>query len=100
VFLTNHIHAADLIITTGCNSGPGISKLISKTQVAGMKAGAVIVDLSSRWRWQLRGHASRRDRAKLAWVDDCPRAERSVAARRGRQRALLEEPVPICSPCS
>ena len=45
--LTNHIQAADLIITTASIPGRPSPKLISRAQVAGMKAGAVIVDLSA-----------------------------------------------------
>ena len=45
--LTTHIQAADLIITTAAIPGRESPKLISKKQVAGMKAGAVIVDLSA-----------------------------------------------------
>jgi len=45
--LTKHIQAADLIITTAAIPGRSSPKLISKAQVAGMKAGAVIVDLSA-----------------------------------------------------
>jgi len=45
--LTKHIQAADLIITTAAIPGRPSPKLISKPQVAGMKAGAVIVDLSA-----------------------------------------------------
>jgi NAD(P) transhydrogenase subunit alpha len=45
--LTKHIQAADLIITTAAVPGRASPKLISKAQVAGMKAGAVIVDLSA-----------------------------------------------------
>ena len=45
--LTKHIQAADLIITTAAVPGRASPKLISKSQVAGMKAGAVIVDLSA-----------------------------------------------------
>jgi H+-translocating NAD(P) transhydrogenase subunit alpha len=45
--LTKHIQAADLIITTAAIPGRKSPKLISKEQVAGMKAGAVIVDLSA-----------------------------------------------------
>jgi NAD(P) transhydrogenase subunit alpha len=41
-----HMAAADLIITTAAIPGKPSPKLISKAQVAGMKAGAVIVDLS------------------------------------------------------
>lgn len=45
--LTAHIQAADLIITTAAVPGHPSPKLISHEQVAGMKAGAVIVDLSA-----------------------------------------------------
>jgi NAD(P) transhydrogenase subunit alpha len=45
--LTQHIQQADLIITTAAIPGRPSPKLISKVQVAGMKAGAVIVDLSA-----------------------------------------------------
>lgn len=45
--LTAHIQGADLIITTAAIPGKASPKLISKSQVAGMKAGAVIVDLSA-----------------------------------------------------
>ena len=45
--LTQHIQQADLIITTAAIPGRPSPKLISKAQVAGMKAGAVIVDLSA-----------------------------------------------------
>jgi NAD(P) transhydrogenase subunit alpha len=45
--LTKHIQAADLIITTAAIPGRPSPKLISKAQVAGMKAGAVIVDISA-----------------------------------------------------
>lgn len=45
--LTEHIQQADLIITTAAIPGRPSPKLISKKQVAGMKAGAVIVDLSA-----------------------------------------------------
>ena len=45
--LTRHIQSADLIITTAAIPGKPSPKLISKAQVAGMKAGAVIVDLSA-----------------------------------------------------
>ena len=45
--LTTHIQAADLIITTAAIPGKASPKLISKSQVAGMKAGAVIIDLSA-----------------------------------------------------
>jgi NAD(P) transhydrogenase subunit alpha len=45
--LTQHIQKSDLIITTAAIPGKPSPKLISKAQVAGMKAGAVIVDLSA-----------------------------------------------------
>ena len=45
--LTKHIQASDLIITTAAIPGKDSPKLISKKQVAGMKPGAVIVDLSA-----------------------------------------------------
>jgi NAD(P) transhydrogenase subunit alpha len=45
--LTQHIQASDLIITTAAIPGKPSPKLISKAQVAGMQAGAVIVDLSA-----------------------------------------------------
>jgi len=45
--LTLHIQQADLIITTAAIPGRPSPKLISKEQVAGMKAGSVIVDLSA-----------------------------------------------------
>jgi NAD(P) transhydrogenase subunit alpha len=45
--LTKHIQAADLIVTTAAVPGRASPKLISAAQVAGMKAGAVIVDLSA-----------------------------------------------------
>jgi NAD(P) transhydrogenase subunit alpha len=47
VVVTKHIQEADLIITTASIPGRPAPKLISKSQVAGMKAGAVIVDLSA-----------------------------------------------------
>jgi NAD(P) transhydrogenase subunit alpha len=45
--LTQHIQKSDLVITTAAIPGKPSPKLISKAQVAGMKAGAVIVDLSA-----------------------------------------------------
>ena len=45
--LTQHIQESDLVITTAAVPGRPSPKLISKAQVAGMKAGAVIVDLSA-----------------------------------------------------
>ena len=45
--LTKHIQKADLIITTAAIPGKASPKLISRAQVAGMKAGAVIIDLSA-----------------------------------------------------
>jgi NAD(P) transhydrogenase subunit alpha len=45
--LTKHIQSADLIVTTAAIPGKASPKLIDHAQVAGMKAGAVIVDLSA-----------------------------------------------------
>jgi NAD(P) transhydrogenase subunit alpha len=45
--LTRHIQASDLIITTAAIPGKASPKLISSAQIAGMKSGAVIVDLSA-----------------------------------------------------
>lgn len=45
--LTVHIQKADLIITTAAIPGRASPKLISKAQIAGMKSGSVIVDLSA-----------------------------------------------------
>jgi NAD(P) transhydrogenase subunit alpha len=45
--LTKHIQSADMVITTAAIPGRPSPRLISKAQVAGMKAGAVIVDLSA-----------------------------------------------------
>jgi NAD(P) transhydrogenase subunit alpha len=45
--ITKHIQAADIIITTAAIPGRPSPKLISKAQVDGMKAGAVIVDLAA-----------------------------------------------------
>jgi NAD(P) transhydrogenase subunit alpha len=45
--LTKHIQAADLVITTAAIPGKASPQLISQSQVAGMKSGAVIVDLSA-----------------------------------------------------
>jgi len=45
--LTKHIQAADLIITTAAIPGRASPKLISRAQLTGMKAGAVIIDLSA-----------------------------------------------------
>jgi len=45
--LTRHIQQADLIITTAAIPGRPSPKLITTAQVSGMKAGAVIVDLSA-----------------------------------------------------
>ena len=45
--LTHHIQQADLVITTASIPGRPSPKLINKAQVAGMKAGSVIVDLSA-----------------------------------------------------
>jgi NAD(P) transhydrogenase subunit alpha len=45
--LTKHIQSADLVITTAAIPGKASPQLISRKQVAGMKPGAVIVDLSA-----------------------------------------------------
>jgi NAD(P) transhydrogenase subunit alpha len=45
--VTDHIQRADLIITTASIPGKASPKLVSHQQVLGMKAGAVIVDLSA-----------------------------------------------------
>lgn len=45
--VTKHIQSADIIITTAAIPGRPSPKLISKAQVEGMKAGAVIVDLAA-----------------------------------------------------
>jgi NAD(P) transhydrogenase subunit alpha len=59
--LTKHIQAADLIITTAAIPGRPSPKLISKAQVAGMKAGAVIVDLSAEGGGNCEDTRARRD---------------------------------------
>jgi NAD/NADP transhydrogenase alpha subunit len=89
--LTQHIQKADLIITTAAIPGKASPKLISKAQVAGMKAGAVIVDLSAEGGGNCEDTA-RRDHAGRPG-DDRGAAERALAARRGRQRAVCQEPV-------
>jgi NAD(P) transhydrogenase subunit alpha len=45
--VTKHIQNADVIITTAAIPGKASPKLISKAQVDGMKAGAVIIDLAA-----------------------------------------------------
>jgi NAD(P) transhydrogenase subunit alpha len=45
--VTKHIQQADLVITTASIPGRPSPKLISSAQLAGMKTGAVIVDLSA-----------------------------------------------------
>ena len=45
--LTQHIQKADLVITTAAIPGRPSPKLVSHDQVAGMKSGSVIVDLSA-----------------------------------------------------
>ena len=45
--VTKHIQAADIIITTASIPGRPSPKLVSKAQVDGMKAGAVLVDLAA-----------------------------------------------------
>ena len=47
VALTRHLQQSDLVITTAAIPGRASPKLIDRAQVAGMKAGAVIVDLSA-----------------------------------------------------
>lgn len=45
--VTKHIQSADIIITTAAIPGRPSPKLISKSQVEGMKAGSVIIDLAA-----------------------------------------------------
>ena len=45
--VTKHIQSADVIVTTAAIPGRPSPKLISKAQVDGMKAGAVIIDLAA-----------------------------------------------------
>ncbi|PZN31501.1 MAG: NAD(P)(+) transhydrogenase (Re/Si-specific) subunit alpha [Proteobacteria bacterium] len=45
--ITKHIQAADMVITTAAVPGRPAPKLITKSQVEGMKAGSVIVDLAA-----------------------------------------------------
>jgi NAD(P) transhydrogenase subunit alpha len=45
--ITKHIQQSDIVITTAAIPGRPSPKLISKAQVEGMKAGAVIVDLAA-----------------------------------------------------
>ena len=45
--LTQHIQTADLVITTAAIPDRPSPKLVTRAQVAGMKSGAVIVDLSA-----------------------------------------------------
>lgn len=45
--VTRHIQQADIVITTAAIPGRPSPKLISKTQVDGMKLGAVIIDLAA-----------------------------------------------------
>ena len=45
--VTAHIQAADIVVTTAAVPGRAAPKLISKSQVEGMKSGAVIVDLAA-----------------------------------------------------
>src|SRR3546814_5555579 len=44
--VTKHIQQSDIVVTTAATPGRPSPKLISKAQVEGMKAGAVIVDRS------------------------------------------------------
>ena len=88
--LTAHIQHADLIITTAAIPGRVSPKLISHDQVAGMKAGSVIVDLSAD------GGGNCEDTrpgetAENRLGDDRRTVQRAIPARRGRQRALREE---------
>ena len=88
--VTKHIQQADLIITTAAIPGRPSPKLISKSQVAGMKAGAVIVDLSAE------GGGNCEDTQPGETAQDRPgddrrAAQRAFAARAGRQRTLREE---------
>lgn len=45
--ITKHIQQADIVITTAAIPGRPSPKLVSRTQVDGMKAGSVIVDLAA-----------------------------------------------------
>jgi NAD(P) transhydrogenase subunit alpha len=45
--ITKHIQQSDIVVTTAAIPGRPSPKLISKAQVEGMKAGAVIVDLAA-----------------------------------------------------
>jgi NAD(P) transhydrogenase subunit alpha len=45
--VTKHIQQSDIVVTTAAIPGRPSPKLISKAQVEGMKAGAVIVDLAA-----------------------------------------------------
>ncbi len=45
--VTKHIQAADLLITTAAIPGRPSPKIVSREQIAGMKPGAVIVDLAA-----------------------------------------------------
>jgi NAD(P) transhydrogenase subunit alpha len=62
--VTAHIQQADLIITTASVPGRPAPKLISKAQVAGMKPGAVIVDLSA----EGGGNCEDTQPGKTAWI--------------------------------
>ena len=95
--LTKHIQAADLIITTAAIPGRPSPKLISKAQVAGMKAGAVIVDLSAEGGGNCED-TQPGETVEIGAGDDRRAAERAVAARRGRQRALRQEPIQPAGP--
>ena len=66
--LTKHIQGSDLIITTAAIPGKASPKLISKAQVAGMKSGAVIVDLSAEGGGNCEDTVPRRDKPKSAAV--------------------------------
>ena len=95
--LTQHIQASDLIITTAAIPGKASPKLISKAQVAGMKAGAVIVDLSAEGGGNCEDTEPGQTTAGRRG-DDRRAAERPLAARQGRQRTLRQEPVRAAGP--
>ena len=95
--LTKHIQQSDLIITTAAIPGRPSPKLISKAQVAGMKAGAVIVDLSAEGGGNCEDTQPGKT-VEIGQVTIVAPAERALAARRGRQRALRQEPVQPARP--
>ena len=94
--MTKHIQQADLIITTAAIPGRPSPKLISKSQVAGMKAGAVIVDLSAE------GGGNCEDTrpgetARVGGVTIVAPLNVPSLLGAGRQRTLREEPIAACS---